>query len=80
MFTQMEENLASNLLKIGTFIELQIGQTLYCMGFDKKCVYIILEGAVKIINENTGMKKICAQGETLGEEMLFGNSSLQKYL
>lgn len=62
----MDQNLGVCLLKIGIYHELQPNDLLYSRGFDKKSVFIILQGAIVLSNSIVGIKKIFFTGQTLG--------------
>lgn len=63
----MDNNLGICLLKIGIYHELQPGDLLYSKGFDKKSIFIILQGAINLTNTTIGVKKMFFTGQTLGE-------------
>lgn len=50
------------LLRIGYFHELYPNDLLYGVNYDKPSVYIVLSGAVNIINSMIGLKKLVVAG------------------
>ena len=62
---------ASCFLKLAKFITLKKHKIIYKANNPHEAFYIIIGGKVKLSNSEKGFKKICIEGEAIGEELLF---------
>ena len=68
-FGKIDEVLVTCLLKLNRVIYVRKNEVVYNMGQEKKAIYIILSGRVKLKSSDLGIKKVykvCGSGESIG--------------
>lgn len=68
-FAKIDEVLVTCLLKLNRVIYVRKNEVVYNMGEEKKAIYLILSGRVKLYSSDLKIKKVykvCGGGESIG--------------